>query len=60
MRHVRFEPRVEVISAGAVFRLTIGPVSLMLDRDVAEDVMSALVDALEPGDPRDEPALGSN
>jgi hypothetical protein len=42
---------LRIVSFGGGFLLTIGPVSLLLDRPTAEEIMCLLADALEPDDP---------
>jgi hypothetical protein len=52
--------RVDILSSGDGFLLTLGPVSLVLDRETAEEVMCLLADALEPNEPFDLAQSGSN
>jgi hypothetical protein len=52
--------RLEVAPAAGGFLVTVGPVSLLLDRTAAEELMCLLADALEPGDPLDLVATGRN
>jgi hypothetical protein len=55
-RHVR----LEIVSSAAGFLLRAGPVSLLLDREAAEELMLLLADALEPSDPLGIARTGSN
>ena len=52
--------RLEVVSSTDGFVLSVGPVSLRLDREAAEEIMCQLADALEPGDPLEVATNGSN
>jgi hypothetical protein len=52
--------RLDVASAAGGFLVTLGPVSLLLDRAQSEELMCRLADALEPGDPLDLVATGWN
>ncbi|HSS40497.1 MAG TPA: hypothetical protein VLT58_17155 [Polyangia bacterium] len=40
--------------------LTVGPVSMLLDREAAEELTCLLVDALEPTEPPDASTTDSN
>jgi hypothetical protein len=40
--------------------VTVGPVSLLLNREAAVEIMCQLAEALEPGDPIDVATAGSN
>src|SRR6185369_8295381 len=42
-----------VVSSARGFVVTVGPVSVLLDREAAEELTCLLVDALEPTDPPD-------
>ena len=52
--------RLEVDSSTHGFPLTVGPVTVLLDREAAEELTCLLVDALEPRDPFDIPRTGSS
>lgn len=52
--------RLEVVSSAAGFLLKVGPVTLLLDREAAEELMCLLAEALEPGDPLDIATTDSN
>jgi hypothetical protein len=52
--------RLDVVTCDDGFLVTIGPVSLLLDRAAAQEVMCLLADALEPGDPLDISPVSSN
>jgi hypothetical protein len=49
-----------VVSSARGFVVTVGPVSLLLDREAAEELTCLLVDALEPTEPSDASTSGSN
>jgi hypothetical protein len=51
---------VDVVSSARGFVLTVGPVSLLLDREAAEELTCLLVDALEPTEPSDVNTTDSN
>lgn len=43
--------QIDVVPSGSGFLLTVGPVTLMLDRESADEILCLLADALEPTDP---------
>jgi hypothetical protein len=49
-----------VASSPRGFVVTVGPVSLLLDREAAEELTCLLVDALEPTEPPDTTTTNSN
>jgi hypothetical protein len=49
-----------VVSSARGFVVTVGPVSLLLDREAAEELTCLLVDALEPTEPSDASTTDSN
>jgi hypothetical protein len=49
-----------VVSSARGFVVTVGPVSVLLDRQAAEELTCLLVDALEPTEPPDVSTTGSN
>jgi hypothetical protein len=51
---------VEVFSSGSGFLLTVGPVTLLLDRESTEELMCLVADALESDDPLNIAPTGSN
>ena len=57
-RNVR--SRLEVGSSARGFLVTVGPMTVLLDREAAEELTCLLVDALEPRDPLDITGTGSN
>ena len=57
-RNVR--SRLEVGSSARGFLVTVGPLTVLLDREAAEELTCLLVDALEPRDPLDITRTGSN
>jgi hypothetical protein len=52
--------RLEVSSSTSGFLITVGPVTVLLDREAAEELTCLLVDALEPRAPLDITRTGSN
>jgi hypothetical protein len=52
--------RLEVGSTVRGFLVTVGPVTVLLDRQAAEELACLLVDALEPGAPLAITRTGSN
>jgi hypothetical protein len=57
-RNVR--SRLEVGASAHGFLVTVGAVTVLLDREAAEELTCLLVDALEPRDPLDIAGTGSN
>ena len=57
-RNVR--SRLEVGSSARGFLVTVGPVTVLLDREAAEELTCLLLDALEPRGPLDITGTGSN
>jgi hypothetical protein len=51
---------LSVVSSARGFVVTVGPVSVLLDREAAEELTCLLVDALEPTEPPDVSTTGSN
>jgi len=49
-----------VVSSARGFVVTVGPVSVLLDREAAEELTCLLVDALEPTEPPDASTIDSN
>ena len=49
-----------VVSSARGFVVTVGPVSVLLDREAAEELTCLLVDALEPTEPSDVGTTESN
>lgn len=49
-----------VVSSERGFVVTVGPVSVLLDREAAEELTCLLVDALEPTEPSDVGTTDSN
>ena len=49
-----------VVSSDRGFVVTVGPVSVLLDREAAEELTCLLVDALEPTEPSDASTTDSN
>lgn len=63
MRLVKFrigDDQLAVRASEGGFSVTLGSVSLWLDRDTAEELMCLIADALEPGDPLWTASTGSN
>ncbi len=63
MRLVKFrigDDQLAVRPSEGGFSVTLGSVSLWLDRDTAEELMCLIADALEPGDPLWTASTGSN
>lgn len=58
IRNVR--SRLAVGASARGFLVTVGRVSVLLDREAAEELTCLLVDALEPRDPVDLTGTGSN
>ena len=56
----RLRARLDTLAPRDGFLLTLGPVSLVLDRETAEEVVCLLADALEPGEWTDLALTGSN
>ena len=58
----RFLPEsyLGVVASPRGFVVTIGSVSMLLDREAAEELTCLLVDALEPTEPSDVSTNGSN
>jgi hypothetical protein len=52
--------RLEVISSARGWLVTVGPVTLLLDREAAEELTCLLLDALEPRVPLALARTGSN
>jgi hypothetical protein len=57
-RNVR--SRLEVVSSTHGFLVTVGPVTVLLNREAAEELTCLLVDALEPRGTLDTAGTGSN
>jgi hypothetical protein len=49
-----------VVSSARGFVVTVGPITVLLDREAAEELTCLLVDALEPTEPSDISTTDSN